>query len=131
MLCIRRLDATINQEEPRKNIMKQTMRTVSVAIIAALALPVVSFAKEKENEEETTVNMSDLPAEVQKTIKEKAGSNEIVRIEKETEEGKVVYQAEVKKNGKEWAFQVDASGRYLGKHDESKEHNKKGEKDED
>ena len=102
--------------------MKQTIGAISVAIIAAFTLPVVSCAKENENEEETTVNMSDLPAEVQKTIKEKAGSDEIVRIEQETEKGKEVYEAVVKKNGKEWGIQVDASGTYLGKHDESNEH---------
>ncbi len=110
--------------------MKRTIRTISVAIIGALALPVASFAKENEKEEETTVNMSDLPAEVQKTIKEKAGSNEIVRIEKETEKGKEVYEAVIKKNGKEWGIQVDANGKYLGKHDESREHKEKGEEHE-
>lgn len=80
--------------------MKRTIRTISVAIIGALALPVASFAKENEKEEETTVNMSDLPAEVQKTIKEKAGSSEIVRIEKETEKGKEVYEAVIKRTAR-------------------------------
>src|SRR5450432_611162 len=111
--------------------MKQTIGAISVAIIAALTLPVISCARENENEEETTVNMSDLPAEVQKTIKEKAGSDEIVRIEQETEKGKEVFEAVVKKNGKEWGIQVDASGTYLGKNDESNEHKEKGEKDGD
>jgi uncharacterized membrane protein YkoI len=109
--------------------MKQTIRTISVAIIGALALPVASFAKENEKEE-TTVNMSDLPAEVQKTIKEKVGRSEIVRIEKETKQGKEVYEAVIKKNGKEWGLEVDANGKYLGKHDESKEHKEKGEEHE-
>jgi hypothetical protein len=121
MICIRRGDATVNYEELEKN-MKQSIGAIFVAIIATLTLPVVSCAKENENEEETTVNMSDLPTEVQKTIKEKAGSDEIVRIEKETEKGKEVYEAVVKTNGKEWGIQVDASGKYLGKHDESNEH---------
>jgi hypothetical protein len=73
MICIRRGYATvILKGEPERNV-KQTIGAISVAIIAALTRPVVSSAKEKEHEEETTVNMSDLPAEVQKTIKEKSG----------------------------------------------------------
>ena len=112
-------------DQPKENTMKQTVRTISVAIIGALALPVVSFAKEKE--EETTVNMSDLPAEVQTTIKDKAGSNQIVKVEKKTEGGKTVYEAVVNKKGTEWSIEVDANGKFLKQHKESEE-KEKGEK---
>src|SRR5438874_13495137 len=79
-------------------------------------------------ENEQTVKMSDLPAAVQTTIKDKAGSNEIVKIEKKTEEGKTVYEAVVNKKGKEWSIEVDATGTFLKQYQESKEKEEKGEK---
>ena len=105
--------------------MKKTIAAISIAVIASLACPVLLTAAE-ENEE--TVKMSDLPAGVQTTIKDKAGSNEIVKIEKKTEEGKTVYEAVVNKKGKEWSIEVDANGKFLKEYQESKEKEEKGEK---
>jgi uncharacterized membrane protein YkoI len=104
--------------------MKKTIAAISIAVIGSLACPVFLTATE---EKEETVKMSDLPAAVQTTIKEKAGSNEIMKIEKKTEEGKTVYEAVVNKKGKEWGIEVDANGKFLKKYEESKE-KEKGEK---
>ena len=104
--------------------MKRTIAAVSIAIIAGLACPALFSAEEKEE----TVKMSDLPAAVQTTIKDKAGSNKIVKIEKKTEEGKTVYEAVVNKKGKEWSIEVDANGKFLKQYQESKEKEEKGEK---
>ena len=71
--------------------------------------------------------MTDLPAAVQTTIKDKAGSNEIMKVEKKTEDGKTVYEAVVNKNGKEWSIEVNANGKFLKQYEESKE-KEKGEK---
>ncbi|PYK92793.1 MAG: hypothetical protein DME36_11780 [Verrucomicrobia bacterium] len=89
-----------------------------------MACPVFLTAAE---EKEETVKMFDLPTAVQTTIKDKAGKKEIVKIEKKTEEGKTVYEAVVNKKGKQWAIEVDASGKFLKKYEESKE-KEKGEK---
>src|SRR5260370_10209586 len=105
--------------------MRKTIVAISIAIIGGLAWRVFLTAAE-ENEE--TVKMSDLPAAVQTTIKDKAGSNEIVKIEKKTEEGKTVYEAVVNKKGKEWSIEVDANGKFLKQYQESKEKEEKGEK---
>jgi hypothetical protein len=104
--------------------MKKTIAAVSIAVIASLACPAL-FSAAEENEQ--TVKMSDLPAAVQTTIKGKAGSNEIVKIEKKTEEGKTVYEAVVNKNGKEWSIEVNEKGKFLKEYEESKE-KEKGEK---
>src|SRR5215472_8446435 len=104
--------------------MKKTITAISIAIIGSLACPVLLTAAE-ENEE--TVKMSDLPAAVQTTIKDKAGANEIVKIEKKTEEGKTVYEAVVNKKGKEWSIEVNEQGKFLKEYRESKE-KEKGEK---
>lgn len=93
---------------------------IALLVSGALACSVV--AKEKEE----PVDMNSLPAAVQKTIKEKAKGSEIVRIEKENDAGKWNYEVVVKKDGKEWGFEVDKNGKYIGhKHDEAKEHKEK------
>jgi len=105
--------------------MKKTIAAISIAVIAGLACPAL-FSAEEENEQ--TVKMTDLPAAVQTTIKDKAGSNEITKIEKKTEESKTVYEAVVNKKGKEWSIEVDANGKFLKEYQESEEKEEKGEK---
>src|SRR5216684_743204 len=113
------------QEVKKRRPMKKTIAAISIAVIGSLACPVFLTAAE---EKEETVKMSDLPTAVQTTIKDKAGKKEIVKIEKKTEEGKTVYEAVVNKKGKQWAIEVDASGKFLKKYEESKEKEEKGEK---
>ena len=108
--------------------MKATKVFVTAVVSASLALGVVANATEENEKAEQTVDMKSLPAAVQKTIKEKAAGGEIVKVEKENEKGKWNYEVEVKTKGKEWEFKVDKDGKYLGKHDEAKEHKEKGEK---
>ena len=105
--------------------MKKTIAAISLAVIGSLACPVFLTAAE---EKEETVQMSDLPTAVQTTIKDKAGSNEIVKIEKKMEKDRTVYEAVVNKNGKEWSIEVNANGKFLKQYEESKE-KEKGEKD--
>jgi hypothetical protein len=103
----------------------KTRNLITAGIVSAgLTFGVVAQAAH----EETQVEMKDLPEAVQTTIKEKAGNDQILRIEKETRKGKERYEAIVSKDGKETAIQVDASGKYLGTHDEKAEHREKGEK---
>src|SRR5437899_10513282 len=98
--------------------MKHIVPVIAVASVLALGAWTPLFAQE-ENEE--TVKMADLPAAVQTTIKDKAGSNEIEKIEKKTEKGETVYEAVVNKKGKEWSIEVDANGKFLKHYEESKE----------
>ncbi len=105
--------------------MKKTIAAISIAVIGGLACPAV-FSAEEENEQ--TVKMSDLPAAAQTTIKEKAGTNEIEKIEKKTEGGKTIYEAVVEKDGKHWSIEVNEQGKFLREYQEGKE--KKGEQGE-
>jgi hypothetical protein len=107
--------------------MKHIVRVIAVATVMTLGAWARLFADE---EKEETVKMSDLPAAVQTTIKDKAGNNEIEKIEKKTEEGKTVYEAVVNKSGKEWSIEVDANGKFLKEYQESKEKKEKGEENE-
>ena len=99
----------------------KTRNLIAAGIVSAgLTFGVTAEAKHQE----TQVEMKDLPGAVQTTLKEKAGSDQILRIEKETRKGKECYEAVVNKDGRETAIQVDASGKYLGTHDEKSEHGK-------
>src|SRR6266496_298357 len=120
----RGVQSPLNWQENRKH-MKYIVPVIAVASVLTLgAWTPLSAAEEKEE----TVKMSDLPAAVQTTIKDKAGSNEIVKIEKKTEEGKTVYEAVVEKDGKHWSIEVNEQGKFLKEYQEGKE--KKGEKGE-
>ena len=101
-----------------------TPRLFTIAAVSAgLAFGVAAQAKEKEHEEQT-ISSSDVPAAVQQAAQAEAKGGTIVRWEKEGAN----YEAVVEKNGKQTGIEMDANGKVLSKHDESKEHKEKGEK---
>lgn len=101
-------------------------KLIAVAIVSAgLAWGITAQGAPEKDE---AVDMNSLPAAVQKTIKEKAKGGDIVKVEKENDKGKWNYEVHVTKNGKEWGFEVDKNGKYIGKHGEAKEATEKGEK---
>jgi hypothetical protein len=93
--------------------MKTTRLIAALVVSASLILGVVAQAQE-----ETPVDMKDLPSPTQTTIKEKAGNDEIVRVAKENRKGKECYDAVVNRNGKEVGIRVDSNGKFLGTHPE-------------
>ncbi len=70
---------------------------------------------EDEDEEEEEVKLSDCPAAVQKTLKREAHGAKIKEVEKETEDGKAIYEAEVKIDGKEYEIEVAQDGTLICK----------------
>ena len=96
------------------------MKKTIVAMIVSVSLAVGVAAQAKEHEEQS-ISSSDVPAAVQKAAGAQAKGGKIVRWEKEG----IDYEAVIEKNGKEWGIKIDANGKVLSKHDESKE---KGEK---
>jgi hypothetical protein len=103
--------------------MKITKLITAITVSAGLMLGPVAFAQD-----ETPVDMKDLPSPAQTTIKEKAGNDQIVRIAKETREGKECYEAVVNRNGKEMAIRVGTNGKFLGTHPEKGPQKEKAEK---
>ena len=98
--------------------MKTAKLLLAAVISASLAFSVSVQAKEQKGE---MVNMKSLPANVQKTINEKAAGGEIVRIHREDDtNGKWNYEVFVKTNGKDWGFEVDPNGKFLRKHTDIK-----------
>jgi hypothetical protein len=103
--------------------MKITKLIAAITVSAGLLLGPAAFAQE-----ETPVDMKDLPSQAQTTIKEKAGSDQIVRVAKETRKGKECYDAVVNRNGKEVAIRVDFNGKFMGTHPEKGQQKEKAEK---
>jgi hypothetical protein len=99
--------------------MKTTKLLVTALVGAGLAFGFTAQAKEQR------VQMETLPHVVQNTIKKQAGTDKVLRVMRESENGKDVYEAIVNRNGKETAIQVDDSGHFIGTHEESAEKTKK------
>jgi len=104
--------------------MKKIIAVLSIAVITSLACPALLSAEE---ENEQTVQLSDLPAAVQTTIRDKAGTDAIEKIEKKMEDGEIVYEAVVNRNGGEWGIEVNEQGKFLKEYEESKEKEDEGE----
>ncbi len=101
----------------------KTKNVIVAAIVGAgLAFGVAAQAQKKEKEE--SITSADVPAAVQKAAEKYAKGGTIVRWEKEGAN----YEAVIDKNGKQWGVEMDANGKVVSKHDESKENKEKGEK---
>ncbi|HXC52496.1 MAG TPA: hypothetical protein VN634_16565 [Candidatus Limnocylindrales bacterium] len=97
------------------------MKRISALLAITFAFGLASWTAASAREKEETLKLSDAPAAVQKTINEKAAGAKIVRMEKEQEHGKTVYEAVVLKDGKETGIEVAADGTYMSSHDEKAE----------
>jgi plastocyanin len=102
--------------------MKAKNMIIAALVSAGLAFGVTVQAKEKE--EEQPISSSDVPQAVQQAAQAEAKGGTIVRWEKEGKN----YEAVVEKSGKQTGIEIDASGKVVSRHDESKEHKEKGEK---
>ena len=100
--------------------MKVNKLIVAAVISAGLSFGIVAQATEHEEE---SIDASKVPAAVQKAAEKQAAGAKIVRWEKEHGN----YEAVIEKDGKQWGYTFDASGKMKGKHDEA---NEKGEKEE-
>jgi hypothetical protein len=108
--------AVIRSYWTRLSTMKTTKLLVTALVGVGLALGITAQAKE------VRVQLETLPHAVQHTIKTQAGTDKVLRVMRESENGKDVYEAIVNRNGKETAIQVDDTGHYLGTHEEGAEH---------
>ena len=103
--------------------MKTTKLIMAMAVSAGLAFGVAAQAGGKKHEEQS-ISSTDVPVAVQKAAETEAKGGKIVRWEKEGAD----YEAVIDKSGKQWGVKIDANGKVVSKHDESKEHKEKGEK---
>ena len=95
------------------------MNITTLITVTAISASLV-FGLAAQAQEETPVEMKDLPAPAQNTIKQKVGNEQIIRIARETENGKEVYDAVVNQDGKELGYRVDPDGKFVSAHPENK-----------
>jgi hypothetical protein len=118
--------------------MRRTIQLLSVLLLST-AMSCAAQGKEKEEKEEkegneTKVQFSQVPQAVQTTLKEESHGATITTVDKESDEGKTIYEADVDIKGKNYEIKVAEDGTLISKKldDESKEKGeKKGEKEED
>lgn len=96
--------------------MRRTIHFLSVCLLA-IAMSSVAQAKENEKEEaEVKVKFADLPQVVQTTFEEESRGATITEVEKETEKGEIVYEAEnVEIKGKKYDIEVAEDGTLIEK----------------
>lgn len=92
-----------------------------LALTMAFALTAVAQANEeqkgKENKDES-VTLADLPAAARTVVEQHIGKDHIKKIDKENEDGKVVYDVEGKINGKDVEITVSADGKVMSSEEE-------------
>jgi hypothetical protein len=103
--------------------MKHIVPAITVATALTLSAWAPLFAEE---EKEEGLSASAVPAAVQKAAEAEAKGGTIVRRETEGSN----YEAVVEKDGKQTGVEITRDGKVVSRHDESKEHKEKGEKNE-
>ena len=84
----------------------------SVTVVLAIGMLLAAAAPGWAGKE-ARVTLDAVPAAVKATILKEAGGAPIKEIEKETEDGKVVFEAEFVRDGKKTEVKVDAAGKLL------------------
>jgi len=113
------------------------MRKLYAIVVLGLCVGVLFWALQaltsdaKERGKEVKVNVTDLPDAVRATLEKEAPGAEIEEMEKQEEEGKVVYDVDVKIEGKEFELKIAANGTVLKKEAEEEEEKEGEERDEE
>ena len=95
--------------ERRNTMEKPAMTNGLAALILAAGLCTVATAEDKEE----AVKLAQVPAAAQGSIKKLATEKEIKKVERSIEDGKVAYEVEVARGGRELEFKVSADGKLL------------------
>ena len=86
---------------------------IALAMCMGLSLGCAANAAEEKEEKEQKIKLTDAPAAVQKTIKAQAGDQKIDMIEKDVENGKTIYEAEIMVDGKRKEITVGEDGKLI------------------
>ncbi len=98
--------------------MKRLSHLAQIAIAVGLLMLGSSFAGDEEK-----VPVDELPQAVLDAVENAVPGGNIQEAEKETEKGKVVYEVEVLKDGKEYEVEVSESGSVLEVEEEGADEN--------
>jgi hypothetical protein len=96
----------------RKN---QILASISLFGLVLLVSGCETMMRRDDGGKEQMVTMDQLPAAAKATLTREAGSGRIEEIDKLTERGKTVYEADVMLDGKKWEIAVREDGQLLRK----------------
>ncbi len=99
----------------KQSLVRSVLLTIAALGLSACAT--MSHGEDKKEKEENAVKMkfNDCPAAVQATLKKESGGAMIDSVDKETEDGKTIYEADVMVDGKNWELQVREDGQLMKK----------------
>jgi uncharacterized membrane protein YkoI len=106
----------------------------ALAVLATTAGVALTVFAGKELAKEEKVEWKDVPAAVQATITANANGGTVIEVEKEIENGAVVYEAEIKgTDGKKFDVEVAADGKLIKSEadEEEEDDDQEAEDDED
>ena len=98
----------------RKNLL---LVPTCAALLFMLVPAYVVHAEEKDEKEgdEVKVKIDQVPAVVRKTLDEESHNAKIDSVDKETDDGKTIYEADVKLNDKNYEIKVAEDGTLISK----------------
>lgn len=88
---------------------------LGASLIGAGAAVLRAEEKGKKEEEEVKVSIDQVPSAVKATLLKEAEGAPITQVDKETEKGKVIYEADAKINGKNYEIKVAEDGSLISK----------------
>ncbi len=88
------------------NLMRRYVSLLGLALLAGLALAVVARAEDKAEK----VPLDKVPKAIMDAIKGRFPKAELTSVEKEKEDGKVVYDVELKENGRKYEMDIAEDG---------------------
>src|SRR5438132_1193351 len=88
--------------------------------LATASIPVTTtwVQADEKSEKEKVVKLEDIPAPARQTLIREAGGSPILKVEEEKDNGRVLYEAHVRKGDDILGIRVDAAGKLIDKHSE-------------
>ena len=113
--------------------MKLKWTWIGLLVLAAGCTQMRSHKESDEGDEQNEVKMSinDVPAPVRQTLSQQDNGASIKHVDRETSNGKLVYEADVVQNGQNMEIKVDPSGQIVSKRVDNEDNARPKKEDED
>src|SRR5262249_39992333 len=101
---------------------------LSAAILIGISGAALAIVQEEKGE--VKMKFEQVPAAVRDTLAKEAKGAKIENVDKETQKGKTIYEANVKLDVKNWEIKVDADGKLINKNEDNEDEEKEAKKEE-
>jgi hypothetical protein len=100
----------------------------TVGLIGCANLKAEDKKGEEKEGDEVKISFAECPAPVKATLNKESNNAKIESVDKETDEGKTIYEADVMMDGQNYEIKVAEDGKLISKKVDNEEGEKKGEK---